>query len=165
MDGNADIKRRAGRPVAAVETYTIDADRRTLRRNISFENLQSVNFFHGTRSAGVYGVSGRGPRPRTPTLSRPGRSCRGVPPRSPQARAANDEGPAKPGLRETRFRVDQKPLAFRRPLVTTLPLHEAVGVALPRIADLMPAALAPGCEDAYSAAAPVTCGVAIEVPL
>ena len=42
---------------------------------------------------------------------------------------------------------------------------EAVGTAAPRIADLIVAALAPGCEDAYSAAQPVTCGVAIEVPL
>ena len=59
----------------------------------------------------------------------------------------------------------QKPLTLRRPPVAVLPLSEAVGTALPRIAVLICAAVEPGCVDAYSAAPPLTCGVAIEVPL
>ena len=59
----------------------------------------------------------------------------------------------------------QKPLAFKRPLLTTLPLHDAVAVELPMIAALIWAAVAPGLCALYKAAAPVTCGVAIEVPL
>jgi len=54
---------------------------------------------------------------------------------------------------------------FRRPPVLVLPVSDAVGVAVPRIAALIWAAVAPLCVDAYNAAAPVTCGVAIEVPL
>ena len=61
--------------------------------------------------------------------------------------------------------VDQNPLTFRRPPVTVLPLNDAVAVALPRMAALICAAVAPGCVEAYIAAAPVTWGVAIDVPL
>ncbi len=87
--------------------------------------------------------------------------------RIPACHPLNDEGPAlRPGLRGNRpAGEDQNPLAFRRPLLTTLPLHAAVGTAAPRIAALTSAAVAPGREALYSAAAPVTCGVAIEVPL
>ena len=59
----------------------------------------------------------------------------------------------------------QNPLTLSRPPETHLPDSDAVGTALDRIALLIVAAEAPGCEAAYSAAAPVTCGVAIEVPL
>ena len=71
--------------------------------------------------------------------------------------------------RSAPFRVhavaDQKPLTFRRPPVTVMPLSDAVGTALLRMALRICAAVAPLCVDAYSAAAPLTCGVAIEVPL
>ena len=46
-----------------------------------------------------------------------------------------------------------------------LPDNVAVGVALPNIAVLIWAAVAQECIEAYKAAAPVTCGVAIDVPL
>jgi hypothetical protein len=59
----------------------------------------------------------------------------------------------------------QKPLTFSRPSLTTLPLHDAVGTAEPRIPALTSAAVAPERVDLYSAAPPATCGVAIEVPL
>jgi hypothetical protein len=59
----------------------------------------------------------------------------------------------------------QKPETLRRPLLTTLPFSDGVGVALLIMAALISAAEAPGCVDAYSAAAPLTCGVAMEVPL
>ena len=49
--------------------------------------------------------------------------------------------------------------------MTHFPDKEAVGTALPRIADLISVMDALVCADAYNAAAPVTCGVAIEVPL
>lgn len=60
--------------------------------------------------------------------------------------------------------VAQNPLTFRRPPVTVLPAIEAVGTAEPRIAALICAAVEPACSEAYRAAAPVTCGVAMEVP-
>ncbi len=63
------------------------------------------------------------------------------------------------------MRDGQKLLTFRRPPVTHLPESDAVGDALPRMAVLIEVALAPGLSDAYSATAPVTCGVAIDVPL
>ena len=78
---------------------------------------------------------------------------------SPQAglrRAARRTRPAAaPRTRSRR--------AARR--VTVLPASDAVGTALPRIAALICAAVEPGWLAAYSATAPVTCGVAIEVPL
>ena len=46
-----------------------------------------------------------------------------------------------------------------------MPASEAVGTAEVSIALLIVAAEAPECVAAYSAAAPVTWGVAIEVPL
>ena len=51
--------------------------------------------------------------------------------------------------------------------MVVLPVSEAVGVALAasKIAILMASADAPGYFEAYKAAAPVTWGVAIEVPL
>lgn len=61
--------------------------------------------------------------------------------------------------------ADQKPLTFRRPPVAVMPLSEAVGTALLRMALRICAAVAPGFEAAYRAAPPVTCGVAIDVPL
>lgn len=55
-------------------------------------------------------------------------------------------------------------LISRRLPVKTLPDKE--GVAVPfKIAALIWAAVAPGLRALYKAAAPVTCGVAIEVPL
>lgn len=51
------------------------------------------------------------------------------------------------------------------PPVTVFPTNEAVGTALDRIALRICATDAPGCVDAYNATAPVTCGVAMEVPL
>ncbi len=63
------------------------------------------------------------------------------------------------------YEFDQNPLTFRRPPVAVLPESEAVGTALVRIALLIAAADEPGWYAAYSAAAPLTCGVAIDVPL
>ena len=81
-------------------------------------------------------------------------------------RSAKKTGPDRSGPAALRaFVLYQKPLAFKRPFETTLPLNDGVGTALPRIAALIVAALALGLCAAYSAAAPVTCGVAIEVPL
>ncbi len=60
---------------------------------------------------------------------------------------------------------NQKPLTFRRPLLTTLPLHEAVGTDKPMMPAFTSAAVAPRRVDLYNAAAPATCGDAIEVPL
>ena len=55
---------------------------------------------------------------------------------------------------------------FRRPPVDVLPLpRELVAVTDCRIAFLTSAAVACGQRALYSAAAPVTCGVAMEVPL
>ncbi len=59
----------------------------------------------------------------------------------------------------------QNPLTFSLPCVTHLPVSEGVGAALFKIAALIIAAVLPGYAAAYNAAAPVTCGVAIEVPL
>ena len=59
----------------------------------------------------------------------------------------------------------QNPLASSRPPVTVLPASDGVGTAAARIAALICARGRAGCDDAYSAAAPVTCGVAIDVPL
>ena len=56
-------------------------------------------------------------------------------------------------------------LASSRPPVTVLPLSEAVGTALVKSAFLICAAVALGWTLAYSAAAAVTCGIAIEGPL
>ena len=60
---------------------------------------------------------------------------------------------------------DKAAKASSLPPVTVLPANEAVGTALDKSADLICAALEPGFTEAYKAAAPVTCGVAIEVPL
>jgi hypothetical protein len=49
--------------------------------------------------------------------------------------------------------------------VAVRPDSDAVGTAEPSRAFLIWAAVAPGCVEAYNAAAPVTCGVAIDVPL
>ena len=57
-----------------------------------------------------------------------------------------------------------KPATLSRPLVRTLPLSEVVGVAPWRMASLTCAAVAEGFRALYSAAAPATCGVAIDVP-
>jgi hypothetical protein len=51
-----------------------------------------------------------------------------------------------------------------RPPVTTLPDSESVVSALPSRALLICVALSAGWAAAYSAAAPVTCGVDMEVP-
>ena len=56
------------------------------------------------------------------------------------------------------------PLMFKRPPVTVMPLRELVGVTLLKMAVRIWLAVALGKTDAYNAAAPVTCGVAIEVP-
>ena len=61
--------------------------------------------------------------------------------------------------------VDQNPLTLSRPPVTHLPARDGVATAAARIAAFICAADAPGCVDAYKAQAPVTCGVAIDVPL
>ena len=61
--------------------------------------------------------------------------------------------------------VAQKAATFRRPPVRVLPFSETVGSALLRMALLMAAADEPGWYAAYSAAAPLTCGVAMDVPL
>jgi hypothetical protein len=58
----------------------------------------------------------------------------------------------------------QKVATLRRPPVTVLPTSEGVGTAVERIALLMLAADEPGWYAAYSAAAPATCGEAMEVP-
>jgi hypothetical protein len=47
-------------------------------------------------------------------------------------------------------------LRFNRPPVFVFPLREWVGVALPKMAVRISCALAAGCVEAYSAAAPVT---------
>ncbi len=60
---------------------------------------------------------------------------------------------------------DRAAFASSRPPVAVLPARDDVGTALLRIALLICAAVAPLCVEAYSATAPVTCGVAIEVPL
>lgn len=89
-------------------------------------------------------------------------------PLCPQRRRAARQSPGRAkggrGLRVTASAEDQKPLTFRRPLVTTLPFSEAVGTALLRMALRMVAADEPGWYAAYSAAAPVTWGEAMEVP-
>ena len=59
----------------------------------------------------------------------------------------------------------QNVLTFRRLPVTVRPASDGVSVPLLKIAALIAAAVKPGRDAAYSAAAPVTCGVAIEVPL
>lgn len=59
----------------------------------------------------------------------------------------------------------QKPATLSRPPVSTFPLSELVGTAELRMADLICAALAPVFTEAYKAQAPVTCGVAMDVPL
>jgi hypothetical protein len=55
---------------------------------------------------------------------------------------------------------------FKRPLVTVEVLREGVGVlaAVDKIASRICLADKEGLIDSQSAAAPVTCGVAIEVP-
>ncbi len=55
--------------------------------------------------------------------------------------------------------------AFRRPPLTAFPASAATGSADASSACLRCAALHAGCAEATSAAAPATCGVAIEVPL
>lgn len=78
----------------------------------------------------------------------------------------NKKPPGKiPGGLSRQRRSAQKPLTFNRPPVTVFPLREAVATVLERMASLIVAADAPECDAAYNAAAPVTCGVAIEVPL
>ena len=55
-------------------------------------------------------------------------------------------------------------LIFKRPPETHLPFNEGVAVVARSIADFIFAAVAAGFADAYNAAAPVTWGVAIDVP-
>ena len=54
--------------------------------------------------------------------------------------------------------------AFRRPPVVVRPASEAFGSAVRRRSALRPRSLAPGKVAFASAAAPATCGVAIDVP-
>ena len=61
--------------------------------------------------------------------------------------------------------MNWKPLTLRRPPVMHLPVSEVVGVAMPRTAALMAAAVEPGRVETLSATAPVACGTAIKVPL
>jgi hypothetical protein len=56
-------------------------------------------------------------------------------------------------------------LKSNRPPVTVLPASEGVGIVESRIAYLISGAVASGWVEAYKAIAPVTCGVAIDVPL
>ena len=80
-------------------------------------------------------------------------------------RVCKEKARVAPGLFGTAVVQDQKPLTLRRPLETTLPLQEAVPVALFMMPALTCAAEAEGLRALNSAAAPATCGVAIEVPL
>ena len=56
-------------------------------------------------------------------------------------------------------------LTLSSPPVATLPCNAVSGVVEERIADRISAAVASGLAAASSATAPVTCGVAIDVPL
>ena len=58
-----------------------------------------------------------------------------------------------------------KPPTSRRPPVTVTPASDGVATTRERMASRISAALAAGFIDLYRAAAPVTCGVAIDVPL
>lgn len=60
---------------------------------------------------------------------------------------------------------EKSPFRFNLPPVTVRPASDAVGAAFERIAFRICSAVAFGNAEAYSAIAPVTCGVAIEVPL
>ena len=60
---------------------------------------------------------------------------------------------------------DQNPATLSRSPVNTLPLREDVAVPALRMAALICAAVAPEFRALYSATAPETCGVAIDVPL
>src|SRR4051794_34641027 len=55
--------------------------------------------------------------------------------------------------------------AFRRPPVTDVPFRAGLTSTEDSSAHLSWALLAPGCAESARAAAPATCGVAIEVPL
>lgn len=59
----------------------------------------------------------------------------------------------------------QKPLTLSRPLERVFPFSDDVGTVLFMMALLIAAAEEPGLFARYSAAAPLTCGVAIDVPL
>lgn len=71
------------------------------------------------------------------------------------------------GVSSARFpkQLDQKPDTFKRPPVTVFALSDGVAIVAPMMADLMSKADVPGWLLAYIATAPVTCGVAIDVPL
>jgi len=58
----------------------------------------------------------------------------------------------------------KRPERFKRPPVTVRPTIEEVALAFESIAERISAAVANGNAEAYSAIAPDTCGVAIEVP-
>ena len=59
----------------------------------------------------------------------------------------------------------RNPATLSLPPVNTLPVSEVVGVAPLRMAALISAAVKWGYSALYSAAAPKTCGAAIDVPL
>lgn len=63
------------------------------------------------------------------------------------------------------YQANQNPDTFNLPPVTHLPASEDVATTLPRMAFFISVYVAVGRRAAYNAAPPVTCGVAIDVPL